>query len=75
MVAAAARVTPQTVKTAVQGHTKIDPKVASLMVDPHFPSTLDVARLTREVNLLQQARLLPTSFQITSMIVPLPAAN
>lgn len=73
MQAAAARATQQAVKTAILRHLKIDPTVASLMADPHFPTTLDPARLKRGVNLLQQAGQLPMSFQLSSMILPLPA--
>lgn len=73
MVAAAARATPQRVKEAVLRHLKINPDVASLMADPHFPTTLDITRLARGADLLKRAKVLPASFQIAAMVDPLPA--
>lgn len=62
------------VKTAVLHHTKITQTVADLMTLPRFPLDLDPKRLSRVVYMLQNAKLLKPDFQITSMILPLPAS-
>lgn len=65
----------QTAKSAFLKHTKIDPKVISIMTLPRFPADLDPNRLARVVYLLRNANLLKPSFQIESMILPLPPAS
>jgi NitT/TauT family transport system substrate-binding protein len=62
------------VKSAVLHHTKITQTVADLMTLPRFPLDLDPKRLSRVVYLLQGAKLVKPEFQITSMILPLPAS-
>ncbi|HVV18236.1 MAG TPA: NrtA/SsuA/CpmA family ABC transporter substrate-binding protein [Pseudonocardiaceae bacterium] len=75
MVAAANLATnSQNVKAAVLNHTKITATVADLMTLPRFPLDLDPKRLSRVVYMLQNAKLLKPDFQISSMILPLPAS-
>ncbi len=64
-------------KQAILHHTKIPPTVADVMTLPRFPADLDPNRLARVVYILQKATppLLPQSFQIESMILPLPASS